>query len=88
MDVTPEQQFASLANALRLGALRILLDGRARPVRSLARDLAISDSLCSRHLKNLGQVNLLRTFKSGRVRYYVVDRDNVANLVGVLGASR
>ena len=75
----------ALAEERRLRMVELLLR-KERCVRALARELGISESAASQHLKVLREAGLLTGVKRGYFTHYEVDREVLRRLAGELAA--
>ena len=75
----------ALAEERRLRMVELLLR-KERCVRDLARELGISESAASQHLKALREAGLLTGVKRGYFTHYEVDREVLRRLAGELAA--
>ena len=71
--------FAALADPTRRQVLEGLLAG-PRPVMDLAKDLPVSRSAVSQHLRVLSDVGLVRSERQGRHNFYQVEPAQLAAL--------
>ncbi|WP_321831804.1 metalloregulator ArsR/SmtB family transcription factor [Thalassovita sp.] len=71
--------FAALADPTRRQVLEVLLAG-PRPVTELAKDLPVSRSAVSQHLRVLSEAGLVRSERQGRHNFYQVDPAQLAAL--------
>jgi ArsR family transcriptional regulator, virulence genes transcriptional regulator len=78
---------ASLANAVRLGAI-LRLTQREWSVNELAADLNISQSALSQHLGKLRNANVVRVRRDRQTVYYHCSDATVQRLLTELGLAR
>jgi DNA-binding transcriptional ArsR family regulator len=72
--------FRALGDTRRVAILAALLRGE-RSVGSLASTAGISDSAVSHHLRGLRQMHLVRGRKTGRMVFYRLDDEHIADLL-------
>lgn len=71
--------FSALGDASRIRIIAVLTEGEMS-VGHLAELVGISESAVSHHLRHLRQMRLVRTRKDGRLVFYALDDDHVADL--------
>jgi ArsR family transcriptional regulator, lead/cadmium/zinc/bismuth-responsive transcriptional repressor len=71
--------FRALGDASRVRIFAALLSGEQH-VGALAQRVGISESAVSHHLRSLRQLRLVRFRREGRLVYYALDDDHVAEL--------
>lgn len=71
--------FGALSDASRLRIVDALMGGEMN-VSALARVADISESSVSHHLRNLRQMQLVRTRKEGRHVFYSLDDEHIAEM--------
>jgi DNA-binding transcriptional ArsR family regulator len=79
-DVTVADLFQVLASPIRLGVLRLLLNGE-RYVGDLIEDLGIAQPRLSNHLACLRNCGLVRTRRQGNFIYYAIADPRVIDIV-------
>jgi ArsR family transcriptional regulator, lead/cadmium/zinc/bismuth-responsive transcriptional repressor len=71
--------FAALSDPSRIRIIYALRDAEMN-VGRLAEAVGISESAVSHHLRGLRQMRLVRARKEGRLVYYLLDDDHIADL--------
>lgn len=79
-DIVTADLFQVLASPIRLGVLRLLLDGE-RSVGDLIGQLGIAQSRLSNHLACLRTCGLVRTRRQGNFIYYAIADPRVVEIV-------
>lgn len=74
--------FKAFSDPSRLRILSVLVAAE-RNVGEIAGLVGISESAVSHHLRGLRQMNLVRTRREGRLVYYALEDDHVAELYHV-----
>jgi DNA-binding transcriptional ArsR family regulator len=73
---------SAMGDASRIHIL-LLIAGQERCVSDLARELGISESAVSQHLRLLRSLRLVRPRRQGRNVFYALDDDHVAQMLRV-----
>ena len=75
--------FKVLSDPTRVNMIQALIRGEEMCVRDLAREVQMSQSSVSHHLRILRHFHLVRTRRTGREILYTPDDDHVATLLRV-----
>jgi DNA-binding transcriptional ArsR family regulator len=75
--------FKVLSDPTRVNMIQALIRGEETCVRDLAREVQMSQSSVSHHLRTLRHLHLVRTRRRGREVFYTSDDDHVETLLRV-----